>query len=447
MKYTLLKTGLLATLYWGGQAWSAAGFNVTCDYSHTLPDDAILYPQKPGEAMLHDFFGNTKVDAFTTTGSLVTNPQTTCHSSADRSAYWTPSLRRGTDIIKPMLQKTYYWDQDTRVKIHPFPPGLQMLAGDHRGDKPNSHVDYLCSGDGYTQTVPQQCSQKNDNNQYQLNINVHFPFCWDGKNLKPDVAHHNMNVVYPENGVCPASHPVTLPEMHLSVAYELGDNPDVSQVQLSLDPVWEKGQWQEQWGSLYTAHADFINGWKPDGLQFVVDNCMNNNIDCNDRVPLAQGRALADAWIDQQGNVTVSGEKLRLNSGDTLMIKLAIPDNLDSLLGDYPHKKIELHNVGGYPQGEGKGQQWLSMFAANTQWNEHDTPPSTANCSDRFVGFLVVQQWDHPGARFSDFTDYAKEQLAKGEKEMAVCVRNSEKDSELSFYSHESRLSPVLVWR
>ncbi|MBI3311119.1 MAG: hypothetical protein HYZ77_07680, partial [Serratia liquefaciens] len=61
----MIKMALCATALWGGQAWSAVGFNVICDYSHTLPDDAILYPQKPGEAMLHDFFGNTGVDAFT----------------------------------------------------------------------------------------------------------------------------------------------------------------------------------------------------------------------------------------------------------------------------------------------------------------------------------------------------------------------------------------------
>ncbi|MBB1582644.1 DUF1996 domain-containing protein [Serratia sp. OS31] len=447
MKNKMIKLALCATALWGGQAWSAVGFNVICDYSHTLPDDAILYPQKPGEAMLHDFFGNTEVDAFTTTESLVKNPQTTCHSSADRSAYWTPSLRRGDEIIKPKMQKTYYWNQDERAKIHPFPTGLQMLAGDHMGVKPNSHVDYLCSGNGYTQTAPQSCSKKNENGQYQLNINVHFPFCWDGENLKPDVVNHKMNVVYPLSGSCPASHPITLPEMHLSAVYELGENPDVSQAQLSLDPVWKNGQWQEQWGSLYTAHADFINGWKPEGLQFVVDNCMNNNVDCNDRVPLAQSSALADVWIDPQGKVNATDENLRLNSSDTMMIKLAIPENVDRLLGDYPHNKIELHNIGGYTKGEGTGQQWLSMFAADSHWNDSDNLPSTANCSDRFVGFLVVQKWDHPGARFSDFTDYAKEQLAAGKKEMAVCVRNKQQGSELNFFSRESKLGPKLVWR
>lgn len=447
MKSKMVKVVFCLTAVWGGQAWGANGFNVICDYSHTLADDAIIFPQKPGEAMLHDFFGNTKVDAFTTTESLVKNPETTCTSKADRSSYWTPSLQRGGKIIKPMLQKTYYWNQDKRAHITPFPPGLQMLAGDHMGTAPNSHVGYLCSGNAHSDTVPERCSEKNSNNQYQLNIYVYFPFCWDGKNLKPDMVNHKMNVVYPSNGSCPASHPITLPEMHFTVAYELGDDPDLSQAQLSLDPVWENGQWQEKWGSMYTAHADFINGWKPDGLQFVVDNCMNKDIDCNDRIPLAQGQTLADAWFDPEGNVNGADESMRMSYGDTVMVKLEIPDDVTKTLGDYPNHKIELHSVGGYLHGDGPWQEWLTMYAADTNWNDSDNLPSAKNCTDRFVGYFVVQQWDHPGARFSDFTEYAKEQLAAGKKEMAICIRNTTKGSELNFFSRESDIGPKLVWR
>ena len=37
--------------------------NALCLYSHTLADDPIVHPQRPGTAMRHDFFGNTAANA------------------------------------------------------------------------------------------------------------------------------------------------------------------------------------------------------------------------------------------------------------------------------------------------------------------------------------------------------------------------------------------------
>ena len=53
-------------------------FRNYCDFSHMNYDDPIVYPGQPGAAHLHSFFGNTGVNARTTTGSLRTSGNGTC---------------------------------------------------------------------------------------------------------------------------------------------------------------------------------------------------------------------------------------------------------------------------------------------------------------------------------------------------------------------------------
>ena len=81
-------------------------FNTDCNYSHTLADDPIVYPGKPGEAMVHDFFANPSTNANSTYDSLSTNQAVNCDSAADRSAYWAPQLKRASGIVTPTFEKT-----------------------------------------------------------------------------------------------------------------------------------------------------------------------------------------------------------------------------------------------------------------------------------------------------------------------------------------------------
>ncbi len=66
---------------------------------------------------------------------------------------------------------------------------------------------------------------------------------------------------------------------------------DTSKVELSMDPVMHGETREERWGSLYTAHADFMNGWTEDGAQFMTDLCMNQGLDCGTTVPYAYSKA------------------------------------------------------------------------------------------------------------------------------------------------------------
>jgi hypothetical protein len=95
--------------------------NTQCAYSHTLPDDAIVYPAKPGEAIVHDFFGNTNTNVLSTPASLTKDISTPCDSAADASAYWAPQMKRGSGIIPPMYEKTDHINDQPVVPVSVIP--------------------------------------------------------------------------------------------------------------------------------------------------------------------------------------------------------------------------------------------------------------------------------------------------------------------------------------
>ena len=62
-----------------------------CRFSHTAPDDPIVFPGRPGLSHDHTFFGNDSTNANTTPDKLV-GTQTTCDPTTDTAAYWAPTL-------------------------------------------------------------------------------------------------------------------------------------------------------------------------------------------------------------------------------------------------------------------------------------------------------------------------------------------------------------------
>lgn len=302
MKRTTLTTALSAPALLLAMHAAHAGpqAHVVCGYSHTLGDDAIMMFGRPNEAMLHDFFGNTRTDAGSTRETLRKREDTTCDNKADSSAYWAPSLRLpdGT-IVKPAYQKTYY--QASNVEswpLQPFPAGLSLLAGDHHGSAPNPHITFLCAnGKGYTTKTGEVCGLRKAGDAVQFNIGIQFPNCWDGVNLKP--AHGIANATYDTKGQCPTAFPVKIPTVNMNIAYVLPTitSLDTGKAELSLDPIMHGNEREERWGSLYTAHADFMNGWTDEGARFMTELCMNRGLDCGTTVPYAYSKAQANVWL------------------------------------------------------------------------------------------------------------------------------------------------------
>src|SRR5262249_7134298 len=81
-------------------------FYANCRFSHTNDDDPIVYPGQPGRSHPHTFFGNASTDASSTLSSL-RKARTTCKPSADKAAYWVPTLFRGSTEVGPQKGQFY----------------------------------------------------------------------------------------------------------------------------------------------------------------------------------------------------------------------------------------------------------------------------------------------------------------------------------------------------
>ena len=237
----------------------------TCGYSHKANDDPILDPGKPGQSMAHDFFGNTSTSATSTAATLVRG-STTCSTSDDASAYWTPVLYQNGVPITP-LRNLVYWarlDGTSPTVVAP-PAGLEMIAGNENASAPQSTkvIDWRCA-DPATQSVsdvPVNCSGTRG-----IELRVTFPSCWNGTTLS---GAGQTNVVYPKGQVCPTRYPVRIPTVVFHVVYPITSATDLT---LSMGPG--------QQGSTDTAHGDFINGWNQSLLTALINGCAGPTRTC-----------------------------------------------------------------------------------------------------------------------------------------------------------------------
>lgn len=250
-------------------------FQVNCPVSHTGPDDPIVYPGRPGAAHDHTFMGNTSTDAFSTTESLLAG-ETNCVVPADKSAYWFPTLQRGSEDILPNFPQVIYYKSgiEDYTEVVPFPQGLRFVAGDMMATQeqfrtaPGAVQGYEC-GDIYNSwDIPARCPAGS-----QMNVRYQSPSCWDGVNLAPPAGHaghtgmvHHM--AYPVAGACPDSHPVAVPMIEFKMAFPASG--DMTGLEFSS-------------GRGYSWHYDFFNAWEPETLEALVTHCINGGLQCDPR--------------------------------------------------------------------------------------------------------------------------------------------------------------------
>ena len=458
MKRTTLTTALSAPalLLAMHAAHAAPQAHVVCGYSHTLGDDAIMMFGRPNEAMLHDFFGNTHTDASSTRETLRKLEETTCDNKADSSAYWAPSLRLpdGT-IVKPAYQKTYYQASNVETwPLQPFPAGLSLLAGDHHGSEPNPHITFLCAnGKGYTTKTGEVCGLRKAGDAVQFNIGIQFPNCWDGVNLKP--AHGVANATYDTKGQCPTAFPVKIPTVNMNIAYVLPtiSSLDTSKVQLSLDPMMHGDEREERWGSLYTAHADFMNGWTEEGARFMTELCMNRGLDCGTTVPYAYSKAQANVWLSSlepelsqpqpqallvQDNWQNGG---RTKNSETLsLVKFTIPP---LPAGQDPSLfKYRVRIYGGKVETDGADQ--IFFYPASNDWD-----PATVSWADRpacnYRSDAVLYLNHSREYRMVDVDKAVRKALAEGKTEISWYIGGDRQGNHYQFEPASSAQSLVLM--
>jgi hypothetical protein len=234
-------------------------FVVVCTWSHRASDDPIVHPGHAGISHEHDFFGSGATDASSAATSLL-GTDTSCQThEADTAAYWTPTLYDGDVPVEPGRLYAYYrrpaiagLDPST-VQTIPF--GLAIVAGDtSSGDE----VGWHCGASSELSSAPPVCPRGTP-----LALRVVFPPCWDGERL--DSTDHRSHMSYVDDGRCPASHPVVLPELVVDVAYAFSGDP--SGLRLAS-------------GDVGTGHADFLNAWDPLGLAQLVEGCLIREVGC-----------------------------------------------------------------------------------------------------------------------------------------------------------------------
>lgn len=268
-------------------------FRVKCEVSHFAYDDPIVFPNQPGRAHLHMFFGNTNANAFSTFDSLLNTGTGTCNGEdLNRTAYWVPAMldNQGNALIPDQVM-VYYKNDNFRLNganelVSSFPDNLQMISGNGGSESPQT--DY--SGDWQAQPIISfSCGpayNSNDRRQAlipdcfgndQLEMQIAFPQCVnEAAGYQSDQSH----ISYSENGYygarCPDSHSTDIS----SIMYRIFFRPDeyggaLTDLHLSSDVKMDKIL---PGGT--TAHADWFGAWHPDAMSMWVENCNNTQADC-----------------------------------------------------------------------------------------------------------------------------------------------------------------------
>lgn len=268
-------------------------FRTVCLLSHMAWDDPIVLPGQPDMSHLHAFFGNTGTNANSTAASIANSGNSTCRGgTANRSAYWAPPFidtKDGTPV-QPDLLQVYYKTGLEVIKaatVQALPQGLRMIAGDPKatGPSPNGSSRFMCidpaTGVGPAATPNLPACPVN----HILWAQVFFPQCWNGSDL--DSPDHRSHMAYPDNVKgCPATHPVPVPQITLSVIYTIKDAAALSRWRLSSDVYSGPAG--------YSMHADWFNGWKPDVMATWIKNCDQAARDCHSHL-LGDGRMMDEA--------------------------------------------------------------------------------------------------------------------------------------------------------
>jgi hypothetical protein len=163
-------------------------------------------------------------------------------------------------------------------EIQPLPRGLKMLSfgsASATGPAPRQSWErppqvFECESTGVTSETIPACPANS-----KISMLVHFPQCWDGKNL--DSADHKSHLsarVGDAGGRCPSTHPVPIPEITFTVRWDTG-TAGAAGWRLSSDNYPYNGS-----NAGYSVHGDWFNGWNEGVANSWHEGCIRGLKDC-----------------------------------------------------------------------------------------------------------------------------------------------------------------------
>ncbi|KAI0467145.1 hypothetical protein F4859DRAFT_518359 [Xylaria cf. heliscus] len=262
--------------------------------------DPLVEPGNSPSAHMHQVVGGNSFNASMTPSSHDPPKVSTCTSctySEDFSNYWTANLyfkaRNGTYKRVPQFANlglgvqagvTVYYIRGYQpsAKVTAFKPGFRMLVGDSLNRKQATMQKQLCyrceanmqqnpfGGAPCTGADTQAFPKEPCGGGWR--VSVHFPSCWDGKNL--DSIDHKSHVAYPASGTfesggaCPSTHPVKIPQIMYEIMFDTRqfNNKAEWPADGSLPWYWSMGD-----NTGYGLHGDYLFGWQGDALQKAMD--------------------------------------------------------------------------------------------------------------------------------------------------------------------------------
>ena len=291
---------------WGSGAIAAdngadpvGAFRFICGAGPVNYDDPVVYPGKPGASHLHQYYGNTGVNANTTYVTLATTGDSTCGNKLNRSGYWMPALLDGKGhVVEPDYVSIYYkrlpvsdphCNDPARVEFKaegicvPVPQALRFIFGyDFLTHTPaTGHHHFACvekfkpgaTADTLAGIAAAGCPAGS-----HVEAMISAPTCWDGKNL--DSANHRDHVSYAGYGGwgylrCDAAHPYLIPTFTLGSFYAVNEGDDLSLWRFSSDEMAPGAP------AGTTFHADFFSAWHRPTLLRWTAGCINNHENCS----------------------------------------------------------------------------------------------------------------------------------------------------------------------
>lgn len=261
-------------------------FRVSCEFSHFAYDDPLLFPNQPGAAHLHMFWGNTDVNAHSTHNSLVNSGGGTCNGQElNRSGYWAPAMFDANGNVRiPMRIDVYYKGYNlARERAEVYPPGAAIIA---------KNTNAISRSDGGVAGIENQmsflCTDK-FRSLPRTPAGNKIPVCGDRHSSgQATVLEHDIkfqNCLYGQNPSNPASWGLskagnwfwgdcgsgrTFPHLQYIIQYQLEPGESTAGWYLSSDVNHQTMKVAEP-GS--TSHADWWGGWEPEVNKMWLENC------------------------------------------------------------------------------------------------------------------------------------------------------------------------------